>query len=367
VQIREGFRFPDMTYGLRNILGIVRVHKGEQPLDALVFSTKDWPAWLVSLYGWLIYCHAAHLFDFAVALTCWLWLFPLTFPDAKEWHLNWVLKVVAFNLTCEFVFYTFWHHMTYAGSYARGPLKKRKYNQQNQYEESGIVGYLRSSSGNLQREVFLTTLGFLQSSLYQCVVMWLWASGRVPYYADFWSRPVVSIGGLVFATYWREFHFYWVHRAMHPWWKREYGLAQGDIGAVLYRYVHSWHHRSYNPGPWSGLSMHPVEHLLYYTCTLFALFYRSHPLHFLYTKFHADIAPIGGHDGFADPCGDAGYHWLHHAKYEVNYGVPLIPFDWLFGTWLDHSEYLRRRGDNAAVPGTVSRSGSKSPDANKAE
>ncbi len=34
--------------------------------------------------------------------------------------------------------------------------------------------------------------------------MWLWASGRLPYYADFWSRPYTSIGGLLAVTYWRE-------------------------------------------------------------------------------------------------------------------------------------------------------------------
>ena len=71
---------------------------------------------------------------------------------------------------------------------------------------------------------------------------------------------------------------------MHPWWNRNNGLLQGDIGAFLYRWVHSLHHKSYNPGPFSGLSMHPVEHLLYYTCTLLSLFYKAHPLHFLYAK-----------------------------------------------------------------------------------
>lgn len=104
---------------------------------------------------------------------------------------------------------------------------------------------------------------------------------------------------------------------MHPWWHRNNGLMQGDIGAFLYRmqlwfcfffllvcfcwifflllilitsfqshvgWVHSVHHKSYNPGPFSGLAMHPVEHLLYYTCTLLCLFYKAHPLHFLYAK-----------------------------------------------------------------------------------
>ena len=47
--------------------------------------------------------------------------------------------------------------------------------------------------------------------------------------------------------------------------------------------------------------MHPVEHLMYYSCTITPYFLQAHPIHFLYCKFHADIAPIGGHDGFDSP------------------------------------------------------------------
>jgi len=87
--------------------------------------------------------------------------------------------------------------------------------------------------------------------------------------------------------------------------------------------------------------MHPVEHLLYYSCaTIPPLLLSVHPLHFLYCKFHADIAPIGGHDGHGDPGGNGDFHWLHHAKFECNYGVPWpFDFDTLFGTWVDYREY----------------------------
>jgi len=169
--------------------------------------------------------------------------------------------------------------------------------------------------------------------------MYLWASGKVPYYSDFWQYPFWSIFHLLLVTYWREFHFYWVHRGMHPWWNRKYGLKEGDIGAFLYRHFHSLHHKSHNPGPFSGLSMHPVEHFFYYTVTLLCLILPLHPIHFLYAKYHADIAPIGGHDGYASPAGNGDFHYLHHAKFECNYGVPLIPFDNLFGTWLDYDEW----------------------------
>eukprot|EP00971_Amphidinium_carterae_P213915 4245512-Amphidinium_carterae.1 len=119
---------------------------------------------------------------------------------------------------------------------------------------------------------------------------------------------------------------------MHPWRGSDLGLKDGDIGAFLYRYVHSLHHKSYNPGPWAGLSMHPVEHLFYYSAaTLLPLIAYVHPFHFLYTKFHCDIAPLGGHDGMENPGGDADFHYLHHAKFECNYGVPFpINLDKLF-------------------------------------
>ena len=66
--------------------------------------------------------------------------------------------------------------------YAHGPLKTKKYNPTNQYERLGHVGFLTSSTGHLQREVVYTTLGWLQSSAFQCVMMHLWASGALPYY-----------------------------------------------------------------------------------------------------------------------------------------------------------------------------------------
>jgi len=112
------------------------------------------------------------------------------------------------------------------------------------------------------------------------------------------------------------------------------------VGAFLYRWVHALHHRSANPGPWAGLSMHPVEHFLYYTVTLVPLLVPLHPLHFLYVIFHADIAPIGGHDGYAAPGGGGDFHFLHHAKYECNYGVPIVPLDHIFGTFVDYDEVV---------------------------
>merc|ERR1719229_466667 len=93
----------------------------------------------------------------------------------------------------------------------------------------------------------------------------IWIFKRNGDYLYFSDRPVSFILWMLFIPYWRDFHFYWIHRMMHKWNWTVFGI---DGGEMLYKYAHSLHHKSYNTGPWSGLSMHPIEHLLYYSCTL---------------------------------------------------------------------------------------------------
>jgi hypothetical protein len=50
-------------------------------------------AWLLSHSIQLIGCHLAHSMDLGVALLFYLWLWPITFPEANEWRLSWVWKV----------------------------------------------------------------------------------------------------------------------------------------------------------------------------------------------------------------------------------------------------------------------------------
>jgi sterol desaturase/sphingolipid hydroxylase (fatty acid hydroxylase superfamily) len=143
---------------------------------------------------------------------------------------------------------------------------------------------------------------------------------------------------MLYVPYWRDFHFYLVHRFMHPW-KTGKGALLATVQPSCPGFVLSsssqqvfltlgngctttciisttsttplrntahladflWMFRSYNTGPLSGLAMHPVEHLLYYTCTLLPLVFTLHPLHFLLNKLHADVSPVAGHDGHEKP------------------------------------------------------------------
>ena len=45
--------------------------------------------------------------------------------------------------------------------------------------------------------------------------------------------------------------------------------------AFLYRWVHSHHHKSYNPTAWSGISMTPVESTAYFSAALIPLLFAS--------------------------------------------------------------------------------------------
>lgn len=197
-----------MTFGLHQIVAIHRLSQGVKDYSSpLFFKTyQQWSQWQRKAFDLLIWCHLAHALEFSVALLCWLFLFPLTFPDAHQWQFQWVFRVFLFNVVCEFVVYSFWHWMTQSasGPYAQGALRERKFNPKSAYEEK--------DQQHLTREIIFTTLGWLQSAFIQCVFMWLWASGRLPFYADFWSRPFFSMFILLGVTYWREFHFYWVNK-----------------------------------------------------------------------------------------------------------------------------------------------------------
>lgn len=136
-------------------------------------------------------------------------------------------------------------------------------------------------------------------------------------------------------------HFYWVHRFLH--WP------------PLYRRVHALHHRSVNIGPWSGLSMHPVESALYLSAPLIHMILPSHPLTFLVHMYLKAIGPAFSHAGFealltgdktdAAKVIDAGdfHHQLHHRYYECNYGTTEVPWDRWFGTFHDGSDDATQR------------------------
>ena len=186
---------------------------------------------------------------------------------------------------------------------------------------------------------------------YEVLTLWAYANNLLPY-VDFRTHPVYFILVTIGILFFRQIHFYWTHRFTH--WK------------PLYKAAHYLHHKNVNVGPWSGLSMHPIEHILYLSGVFIHWIIPSHPLHAIFHGIHAGISPAKGHTGFykfvvsenedteKEKALKAGgyFHYLHHRFFTVNFGNEGVPLDRWFGSWHDgtpeaQEAMLARRKDKS--------------------
>lgn len=114
--------------------------------------------------------------------------------------------------------------------------------------------------------------------------------------------------GVIIGYLWGDAYFYWTHRLLHT--------------SYLYKYVHKIHHESTNPTPFAGLSMHPVESLIYFFTPIPLLVLGIIPAWLARATFKSLIVfPLEGHCGFGSWSSEASYnHFLHHANFNNNYG-----------------------------------------------
>eukprot|EP01050_Picozoa_sp_SAG11_P016208 SAG11_NODE_2185_length_3711_cov_1.448228_1_plen_303_part_00 len=133
------------------------------------------------------------------------YLFPEDLTICRDFTLDWVGMVYVRNLGIGWMLYGRWHWILYV-SPLKANLKGKKFNEADQYREG---------TKNLSREVFYATQGLAIGATFEVLMMHLWGTGRVPYATDFWATPLSSVGWVLFVGYWREFHFFWIHRWMH--------------------------------------------------------------------------------------------------------------------------------------------------------
>ena len=205
----------------------------------------------------------------------------------RELQFSWVAQVFATNWAIMYAGYEGYHWVFYAGGfkwlYGSAPTK---FNPE-AYEP-----------GQLARERMYTTLSMGIASLYQCLALHGWARGWFTLtYLNYSAVPLWQFClTFLLLGLWSDFHFYFVHRLLHT--------------DLLYAPFHKLHHASKNPGPWSGMSMHPVETTLYLSKILGALVIPAHPVHFLFILYNATLMPIPGHSGHLELLGNE-YHWIH--------------------------------------------------------
>ena len=171
---------------------------------------------------------------------------------------------------------------------------------------------------------------------FEVLLLWSFASGSIEIYqfSDNWIWfclwfPLLQI--------WQSFHFYWWHRVLHI--------------PFFYKLFHAVHHRNINPGPWSGFSMHPVEHILFMSSLLIHFVIPSHPLHVLYHLYWLVLGTVSTHSGYemiwfkGKNLLSVGsfFHHIHHRYFNCNYGNPEIPLDLWFGSYHDGSKEVTNK------------------------
>ena len=200
-------------------------------------------------------------------------------------------------------------------------------------------------------------------SIFESIVLWAYANNWLPY-VNWSTNPVYSTLLIIGILLFRQIHFYWIHRFTH--WR------------PLYKAAHYLHHKNINVGPWTGMSMHPIEHLFYLSGVFLHFILPSHPIHMIFHGMHTGLSPAKGHSGFnkyvlsSDHDSEkeriikaGGYfHYLHHRYFTVNFGVEGVPLDKWFGSFHDGSpgaqaamitRRKRRAGKQNRSPGDVTK------------
>jgi lathosterol oxidase len=171
---------------------------------------------------------------------------------------------------------------------------------------------------------------------FEVLFMWAFANDYIAV-LDWRDQPVWFALCFVLAPVWSGVHFFVIHRLLH--WP------------PLYKAAHALHHRNSNIGPWSGMSMHPIEHVMYLSSVLILWVVPAHPVHVLFLMQYLVLTAATSHCGYEKivvgetrglRLGDY-FHQLHHRYFECNYGTPEVPLDEWTGAFHDGTPEATRR------------------------
>lgn len=269
-----------------------------------------------------------------LAVGIWMFLTP-ALETMQNLSPGWMLTVLARNMILAVVFIGAWHLWLYV-------WKKQgihfKYNRRWPDGNSSKFTFNNQTKDNM---FWSMASGVPIWTAYEVLLLWGYASGKIPWVSP-GDSPIIFFLLFMLVPAIHEAGFFFAHRLLH--WP------------PLYKIAHAVHHRNVNPGPWSGLSMHPLEHILYFSPVLLFFFIPSHPIHMINLVSRLGLAPSVGHTGFDRmqvnekiSVDNSFYaHYLHHRYFEVNYADGMIPLDKWFGSFHDgsaemHQKMLERR------------------------
>ncbi|MDH3665589.1 MAG: sterol desaturase family protein [Paracoccaceae bacterium] len=292
----------------------------------------QWPPNPMAFARWV----AARWFNIAenailvlLAFACWTWFQP-PLDEVRTFAWGWVGQMYLRNLIL----------MTaVAGGLHLYFYRYRRQEDRLHFDARPLKEQSRAFTlgGQVRDNMFWTlTSGVGFWTAYEVLMLWAMANGYAPVMT--WADNPIWFVLLIFLTpMWISFHFYWIHRWLH--WP------------PLYRLAHALHHRNTNVGPWSGLSMHPVEHLLFFSSVLLHWIVAAHPIHILFHMQHQALTAATSHTGFEGLLVKdknrlalgTFHHQMHHRYFECNYGNLEVPWDKWFGSFHDGTEEAHQR------------------------
>ncbi|MCE8553430.1 sterol desaturase family protein [Ruegeria pomeroyi] len=286
-----------------------------------VFS---WPPEPVEIARWFWdswFLMTEKLIIVGIAFASFYWFQP-PLEETGTFSVGWIAQIYVRNLLLALIIGGALHLWFYTFS-AQG--KKLKYDPR----PLMVNGKQFTLGGQVRDNMFWTLgTGVMIWTGYEVVLFWALANGHMPMIT--WAaHPVWFVALFFLIPIWESFYFYVIHRAIHI--------------PFLYKHVHYLHHRNINVGPWSGMSQHPIEQMIFLGSVFVHLLIGAHPVHILFHLQYYFLTAMTTHTGFQGLLVKdknrlslgTFHHQMHHRYFECNYGSLEVPFDKWFGTFHD--------------------------------
>ncbi len=256
-----------------------------------------------------------------IAIGCYLWLQP-PIEQTKDLAFWWVAQMYVRNLLLTLLIAGSLHLWFYTYS-AQGKTLK--------FDPRPLMvnGKQFTLGGQVRDNMFWTLgSGVLIWTTFEAALIWALSNGYIKL-ITFEANPIWFVAIFFLIPIWESFYFYVIHRMLHF--------------PLLYKHVHSLHHRNINVGPWSGMSMHPIEQIIFLGSVFVHILIGAHPVHILFHLQYYFLTAITTHTGFQGLfINDKNrlalgtfHHQMHHRYFECNYGSLEIPWDKVFGSFHD--------------------------------
>jgi sterol desaturase/sphingolipid hydroxylase (fatty acid hydroxylase superfamily) len=300
------------------------------PLFSRPLRLKAIVKWFVG--GW--FPVSEKLIVLTLAMISWFFFSP-ALVRCQVFQFDWIAQIFVRNLALMFIVAGGLHLYFYV---YKKQGEDRRYDARPFAENNRVFTFNNQVLDNM---FWSCASGVTVWTAYEALMMWSLANGYAP--ALLMPQQAGWLILLIFLVpIWETFYFYLIHRMIH--WP------------PLYRHVHYLHHRNINVGPWSGLSMHPVEHIIYLGSVLIHFVIPANPLLIIYHLQHYTLTAATTHTGFEGVVFGGKkrlalgtfHHQMHHRFFECNYGGLEIPCDTWAGSFNDgtvesHQQFVEKR------------------------